>query len=144
MLRLLLGEAGRWAMTGHVVALDGRTLSCGQVRDLARGAATAAVTGEGRERAAAAARTAAEVAARRQVYGRTTGVGANLGQAVAAAEVEGHGLRLLRSHAGGGGPLVAAEVSRAMLVARANQIAAGESGVDPGVLDLLADAINGG
>ncbi len=131
-------------MTGHVVALDGRTLSCGQVRDLARGAATAAVTGEGRERAAAAARTAAEVAARRQVYGRTTGVGANLGQAVAAAEVEGHGLRLLRSHAGGGGPLVAAEVSRAMLVARANQIAAGGSGVDPGVLGPLTEAVNAG
>ncbi len=130
-------------MTRPTVALDGRTMSCGQVRDLARGVASAAVAIQGRERAAAAARIAAEVATRRQVYGRTTGVGANLGQ-VAAAAAAGHGLRLLRSHAGGGGPIVAAELSRAMLAVRANQIAAGGSGVDPGVLDPLAEAINAG
>jgi len=131
-------------MAGAVVALDGRTLSCGQVRDVARGAATAALTKDGMERAAAATRTAAEVAAHRPVYGRTTGVGANLGQEVAAAAPQGHGLRLLRSHAGGGGPLVAAEVSRAMMVVRANQIAAGGSGVDPDVLGPLAEAVNAG
>lgn len=131
-------------MARPVVALDGRTLSCDQVRDLARAAATAAVTSEGRQRAAAAARTAAEVAARREVYGRTTGVGANLGRVVAAADLESHGLRLARSHAGGGGPLVAAELSRAMLAVRANQIAAGGSGVDPGVLGPLAEGVNAG
>jgi histidine ammonia-lyase len=127
-----------------VVLLDGQTLGCGQVRDVARGAATATVTGRGRERAAAAARTAADVAARRKVYGRTTGVGANRDQAVRAADLAGHGLRLLRSHAGGGGPLIAAELTRAMLVVRANQIAAGGSGVDAGVLDPLTDAVNAG
>lgn len=131
-------------MARPVVALDGRTVSCGQVRDLARGAATAAVTSEGRERAAAAARTAAQVSARRQVYGRTTGVGANLGQAVAGTGLEGHGLRLARSHAGGSGPLVAGELSRAMLAVRANQLAAGGSGVDPGVLGPLVEGINAG
>ena len=131
-------------MTGPVVALDGRTLTCGQVRDLARGAADATVTREGRERAAAAARTAAEVAARRGVYGRTTGVGANLGQAVAADALADHGLRLARSHAGGSGPLVAGELSRAMLAVRANQVAAGGSGVDPGVLGPLVAAVNAG
>ena len=131
-------------MARPVVLLDGRTLSCGQVRDAARGAAEVTVTRRGRERARAAARMAAEVAARRQVYGRTTGVGANRDQAVAAADLHGHGLRLLRSHAGGGGPLVAAEVSRAMLVVRANQIAAGGSGVDPGVFGPLVDGVNAG
>lgn len=63
---------------------------------------------------------------------------------VSSANAAGHGLRLLRSHAGGGGPLVAAELSRAMLVVRANQIAAGGSGVDAGVLDVLADCVNRG
>jgi histidine ammonia-lyase len=76
------------------------------------------------------------------VYGRTTGVGANRDQAVAGADLAGHGLRLLRSHAGGGGPLIAAEASRAMLVVRANQIAAGGSGVDPGVLGPLLAGVN--
>jgi histidine ammonia-lyase len=102
------------------------------------------VTSGGRERAAAAARTAADVATWREVYGRTTGVGANRDQRVSAADLQGHGLRLLRSHAGGGGPLVAAELSRAMLVVRANQIAAGGSGVDPGVLGPLLDGVNAG
>src|SRR5215472_1528258 len=63
MLRLLQGRDRRRAMAGAVVTLDGRTLSCGQVRAVARRAATAALTADGMERAAAAARTAAEVAA---------------------------------------------------------------------------------
>jgi histidine ammonia-lyase len=131
-------------MARPVVLLDGRTVSCGQVRDVARGAAAAQVTTGGRERAQAAARTAAAVAARREVYGRTTGVGANRDLRVAEADRQGHGLRLLRSHAGGGGPIVAAELSRAMLVVRANQIAAGGSGVDPGVLGPLLAGVNAG
>jgi histidine ammonia-lyase len=131
-------------MTRPVVPLDGRTLGCGQVREIARGTADAEVTSDGRERARAAARIAAEVAARSPVYGRTTGVGANRDQAVSPADVEGHGLRLLRSHAGGGGPLIAAELSRAMLVVRVNQIAAGGSGVDPGIFGPLLAGINDG
>src|SRR5215470_13919625 len=131
-------------MAPAVVWLDGMTMTCGQVREVARRAAIARVTAEGTERARAAARTAAEVTARREVYGRTTGVGANRDQQVAPADRQGHGLRLLRSHAGGGGPVVAAELSRAMLVVRATQIAAGGSGVDPGVLGPLLDGINAG
>ncbi len=124
--------------------LDGRTTSCAQVTEVARGAASATVTREGIERARAAAQTVADVAARREVYGRTTGVGANRDQPVAAADAGEHGFRLLRSHAGGSGPLIAAEASRAMLVVRANQIAAGGSGVDPGVLGPLLDGVNAG
>jgi len=127
-----------------VVLLDGRTTSCAQVTEVARGAASGTVTREGIERARAAAQTVADVAARREVYGRTTGVGANRDQPVAAADVGEHGFRLLRSHAGGSGPLIAAEASRAMLVVRANQIAAGGSGVDPGVLGPLLDGVNAG
>ncbi|HEX9066864.1 MAG TPA: aromatic amino acid lyase [Streptosporangiaceae bacterium] len=124
--------------------MDGRTMTCGQVSDLAWGRATAEVTADGLARAAAAAVTAAEVATRREVYGRTTGVGANRDQPVGPADQHAHGLRLLRSHAGGGGPLIAAELSRAMLAVRVNQIAAGGSGVDPGVLRPLLDVLNAG
>src|SRR5215469_7599777 len=131
-------------MARPVVSLDGMTVSCAQVADVARGAAIAAVTREGIERAAAAARTARDVASRRGVYGRTTGVGANRDQPIAPADIETHGFRLLRSHAGGSGPLISAEASRAMLVVRGNQIAAGGSGVDPGVLGPLLDGVNEG
>jgi histidine ammonia-lyase len=127
-----------------VLTLDGRSLTCGQVRAVAAGRTTVTLSEHGRTRARAAARVAAEVAARQPVYGRTTGVGANRDQQVSDRDLAGHGLRLLRSHAGGSGPLIAAELSRAMLVVRVNQIAAGGSGVDAGVLDVLADGINGG
>ncbi len=111
---------------------------------MARGVASAAVSEAGVGRAAAAARIAAQVTASREVYGRTTGVGANRDQPVAAGDEVEHGYRLLRSHAGGGGPLIAAELSRAMLVVRANQIAAGGSGVDPGVLGPMLAGVNAG
>jgi histidine ammonia-lyase len=131
-------------MDRPVLVLDGISLTCGDVAAAARGAAQVAVCPDGRRRAAAAAEVAADATARREVYGRTTGVGANRDTAVSSGDTARHGLRLVRSHAGGGGPLIAAELSRGMLVVRVNQITAGGSGVDPGVLDVLVDAINAG
>ncbi len=131
-------------MVRPLVLLDGQTASCTQIRDVARGEASAAVSEDGLRRARAAAQLVADVAARMPVYGRTTGVGANRDQAVTASDRAEYGYRLLRSHAGGGGPLVAADLSRAMLVVRANQIAVGGSGVDPGVLGPLLDGVNAG
>ena len=127
-----------------MIMLDGASLTPAQVSAVARDQAPVAVAEAGRAAAAAAARAAAEVAARQPVYGRTTGVGANRDQLIAGDDVEHSGLRLMRSHAGGGGPLLAPELSRAMLVVRLNQLLAGGSGVDPGVLDVLARGLNAG
>jgi histidine ammonia-lyase len=127
-----------------VLALDGTSLTCAQAAAAARGQVRLGVAEPGRTRARAAAQAAILVAGRQPVYGRTTGVGANRELPVAADDAAGHGLRLLRSHAGGGGPLLAAEFGLATLVIRANQIAAGGSGVDPGVLDPLVDCVNRG
>ena len=123
------------------VTLDGSSLSCENVRAIARDGTPVAVAEAGLERARRArdaVRAAMEI---QPVYGRTTGVGANR-----SIEVQdgGHGLRLLRSHAGGAGPLLAAPLARAMLVVRLNQLAAGGSGVDPALLPVLADVINRG
>ena len=126
------------------LVLGGQGLTCDDVAAAARGQRTVTVSREGLSRAAAAAEVARYATARREVYGRTTGVGANRDTPVAGADATGHGLRLLRSHAGGGGPLIAPELSRAMLVVRINQIAAGGSGVDPGVLGPLVSAVNAG
>jgi histidine ammonia-lyase len=127
-----------------MIAVDGRSLTCADVAALAEGATEVTISPLGRERAAAAAALARRLAGQQPVYGRTTGVGANRGLAVAGADSGSHGVRLIRSHAGGGGPLVEAGLGRAMLVVRANQIAAGGSGVDAGVLPVLADCINAG
>ncbi|MEV6153095.1 aromatic amino acid ammonia-lyase [Nonomuraea sp. NPDC052129] len=115
--------------------LDGAGLTCAQVHAAAFGGAW--VTISSLDRARAAWRAAQELTG--PVYGQSTGVGANKDVAV-----EEGGLDLLRSHAGGAGPLVAPERARAMLVVRLNQLLAGGSGVDPGVLPVLAEAINDG
>jgi histidine ammonia-lyase len=111
---------------------------------VARDEAPVTVAPEAAAAARAAWETAREVTARRPVYGRTTGVGANRNVGLAGDELAEHGLRLLRSHAAGSGPLQPADLGRAMLVTRLNQIGAGGSGVDPAVLGVLADALNRG
>ncbi|GAA3984813.1 aromatic amino acid ammonia-lyase [Actinomadura viridis] len=122
--------------------MDGTRLTCSEVARAARGDVTIVMAPEGTERARAAWRVAREVAAEEPVYGRTTGVGANREVGVEWEDSDAHGLRLLRSHAAGAGPLVAPEIVRAMITVRLNQLAAGGSGVDPGVLTALADVLN--
>ncbi|MEU8377942.1 aromatic amino acid lyase [Streptosporangium sp. NPDC048865] len=116
------------------VVLDGARLTCEQVDRAARGSGIAlGSTG----RAEAAWRMSGLLDG--PVYGRTTGVGANKD-----VETEDTGLDLLRSHAGGAGPVIEEFRARATLVVRLNQLLAGGSGVDPGVLPVLAAVVNRG
>jgi histidine ammonia-lyase len=126
------------------IVIDGASLTCAQVAWASRGEASVEVGPAAVAAARAAWQVAREVAAERPVYGWTTGVGAKRNVQVAATEAAEHGLNLLRSHAAGAGPLLAPDLARAMLVVRLNQIGAGGSGVDAGVLHVLADAINRG
>lgn len=124
------------------IVIDGTALSCGEVARIARDDVQVLVAAAGVERARAAARVARAVTATQPVYGRTTGVGANRLVDVEWDDADAHGLRLLRSHAAGAGPLLDPETVRAMLAVRLNQLAAGGSGVDPGVLAALTDVLN--
>jgi histidine ammonia-lyase len=130
--------------TGDVVEIDGSSLTCSDVTAVARREAQLRVSPAAEAAARDAWQVARELTTARPVYGRNTGVGANHVVALDAQDRSEHGLRLLRSHAAGAGPLRAREVARAMLVVRANQIGAGGSGVDPAILAVLADAINRG
>ncbi|HEY5352530.1 MAG TPA: aromatic amino acid ammonia-lyase [Streptosporangiaceae bacterium] len=131
-------------MTRPGIIIDGASLTCAGVAAVARDEVPVTVAAGAVAAARAAWETARNVAARRPVYGRSTGVGANRNVRLAQDELAEHGLRLLRSHAAGAGPLQPAELGRAMLVTRLNQIGAGGSGVDPAVLEVLADALNRG
>jgi histidine ammonia-lyase len=73
-----------------------------------------------------------QAAARRPIYGRSTGVGANRDAILVdpAAQAEA----LLRSHATTSGEPRSRERVRAMLAVRLNQLAAGGSGASPDVL----------
>jgi histidine ammonia-lyase len=93
-----------------MVTIDGRTLGCADVAAVARrsghgetGRKPVTIADAGMTRAAAAHRAAST--ARGPIYGRTTGVGAN--GSVPIASGAGNGLRLIRSHASGGGEPVA-------------------------------------
>jgi histidine ammonia-lyase len=126
------------------VLIDGRTLTCGDIVRVARSGVPVRLDATARKRAHDGWELVEDLAARRQVYGRTTGVGANRQEEVGGEAALGHGLRLLRSHAGGVGPLLPADQVRATLVVRLNQLAAGGSGVHPRVLDALEQAIRVG
>ncbi|GHE11540.1 histidine ammonia-lyase [Streptomyces alanosinicus] len=93
------------------------------------------------ERSWSAAR---QIAATGRVYGRSTGVGANRNEDVPTEAAAGHGLRLLRSHAGAIGEELPAREVRAMLAVRANQLLAGGAGLRPGVVTALCEALESG
>lgn len=116
------------------VVLDGTRLTCEQVHLAAHGSG---VLLGSTDRAETSWQTARALSGPR--YGQTTGVGANKD-----VTVEATGLDLLRSHAGGGGPLVGEARARATLVVRLNQLLIGGSGLNPGLLPVLASAVNRG
>ena len=134
-------------MTGNrdTVVLDGRTLTPAGVAAVARQGASVELHSEARERNAAAAGALAELLRRgEQVYGVTTGVGGLRSREVQPADRPGQQLRLLRSHACGGGRLLAPELVRAAMVVRANQLGAGGAGVSDELLEALVAALNAG
>jgi histidine ammonia-lyase len=128
--------------TKSPVVLDGATLRCDTLTAVARRGVPVTAAPDGVARAAAAHRAALDAVGAHAFYGRTTGVGANHGVAVPPGN--GHGLRLLRSHAGGAGEPVAVDVARGALVIRLNQLAAGGSGADPAWIEAVATALNAG
>ncbi|MFI1504052.1 aromatic amino acid lyase [Streptomyces sp. NPDC020597] len=126
---------------GARVVLNGNALTVGELIALADGAAVPSAAPEARERAVRSWRTAQRLAAAGRLYGRGTGVGAQRSVAVDEDDEVAHGLRLLRSHAGGAGDLLPGRQVRAMLAIRANQLLAGGSGIQPAFVDALVEAL---
>jgi histidine ammonia-lyase len=81
------------------------------------------------------------VEADRPAYGITTGFGRFQDVAIPADSRRELQKNLIRSHAAGVGPLLPAEVVRAMLILRANALAKGYSGVRAVVVERLLDLL---
>ena len=127
------------------VRLDGRRLTPADVAAVACAGAPVQLTPEAIERNRAAAAAVTAILDRGEpLYGVTTGVGVLRTREVREAERGDMSLRLLRSHAGGGGALLAREVVRAAMVVRANQLGAGGAGISPELLSTLVSALNAG
>ncbi|WP_070120416.1 histidine ammonia-lyase [Bacillus marinisedimentorum] len=95
---------------------------------------------------AAASRKAVEKIVRegRVVYGITTGFGKFSDYLIDKEDVESLQLNLVRSHACGVGKPFGEEISRAMLILRANALLKGVSGVRPKVIERLIEFANRG
>jgi histidine ammonia-lyase len=127
------------------ILLDGKTLTPDQVAMIARHRAPARLAQAARTRNdEARAAVAAMIERGDELYGVTTGVGALRSYRVPPEERDGYAIRLLRSHACGAGPVLPAELVRAAMVVRANQIGAGGAGVAAELLDALVGSLNAG
>lgn len=84
---------------------------------------------------------AAQLGTRHEIYGRTTGVGANRATAVDPADAE-YGMRLLRSHAVDAGDPLDDRTVRAMLAVRLIQLCVPGAGLDPAILSGLETMLN--
>jgi histidine ammonia-lyase len=132
-------------MTPDSVVLDGATLTPDAVALIARGDAPVQLARAARERNdRARAAVAALLARGDHLYGATTGVGALRAYRVPKRERNRYGMSLLRSHACGAGRPVPAELVRAAMATRANQLGAGGAGVADELLDALVAALNAG
>jgi histidine ammonia-lyase len=127
------------------VVLDGATLTPKAVALIAREGAETRLSDHARARNDAARRAIETLLARGDnLYGVTTGVGALRDYRVPAEGREDYSLNLLRSHACGAGNPLPAQVVRAAMATRANQIGAGGAGIAGELLDALVDALNAG
>ncbi|MFB7500972.1 aromatic amino acid ammonia-lyase [Streptomyces sp. NPDC056161] len=132
------------AVHSGLVILDGVGLGVEDVVRLADGTARPVPGTDAMRRAEESWNAARKIAATGRVYGRSTGVGANRTEDVPTETAAGHGLRLLRSHAGAIGDELPARQVRAMLAVRANQLLAGGAGLRPGVVTALCEALENG
>ena len=105
-------------MSAVCITLDGTSVHAADIAEIALSDAPVSIGDTSLARALASFEAAEAIAQLRPAYGRNTGVGANRTEQVAPADAETHGLRLLRSHAGGIGPLLPAPHVRAMLAVR--------------------------
>jgi len=128
-----------------MTVLDGATLTPDAVAAVARGGERVQLSADARARNLAARETIAQrLRIGRALYGATTGVGALRDRVITEAERGDYQWNLLRSHAVSAGRPLSADVVRAGMVVRANQLGAGGAGVAPPLLEGLIAALNAG
>jgi histidine ammonia-lyase len=127
------------------VTLDGATLTPKGVALIARYGAPARLAPEAHARNDRAREAIETLLARGDhLYGVTTGVGALRAYRVPKNRREEYSLSLLRSHACGAGQPLPAQLVRAAMATRANQIGAGGAGVARELPEALVGALNAG
>lgn len=121
-----------------MIQLDGRPLTLQQIVDVANGREQVSLAVAARTRVENARRVVEDIVSQgRTVYGVNTGFGKLSDVSIEKSDLRQLQLNLVRSHSCGlGNPLSEAE-ARAMLLLRANVLAAGFSGARPIVIETL-------
>jgi len=108
------------------ISLDGRSLTIEDVVAVARQHVPVALAAEAAERVDRAHQVLVDLITSGQtIYGVTTGLADRKGFAVEQHQIEGFQRRIVLSHIVGVGAALAADVVRAIMLARANMLAAG-------------------
>ncbi|HEY8861742.1 MAG TPA: histidine ammonia-lyase [Candidatus Limnocylindria bacterium] len=125
--------------------VDGNSLTIADVVSVARRDTPVALDRASEQLVRAAAKLVAEFAdGDAAIYGINTGFGDLSQVRIPRADLAKIQLNLLRSHAAGVGDPLPQDVTRAVLLLRANTLASGRSGVRPETIDLLLDLLNRG
>ena len=121
-----------------MIELDGQQLSLEQIVDVARGREQVVLATEARARVEQARQVVQDIVAqKRTVYGVNTGFGKLSDVSIDESDLLQLQLNLVRSHSCGLGDPLPENEARAMLLLRANVLAAGFSGARPLVIDTL-------
>ncbi len=121
-----------------MLELNGQQLTLQQIVDVARGQEQVALSDEARVRVQNARQVVQNIVDEgRTVYGVNTGFGKLSDVSIDRADLSQLQLNLVRSHSCGLGDPLSEPEARAMLLLRANVLAAGYSGARPLVIDTL-------
>ncbi|QIO22103.1 histidine ammonia-lyase [Haloarcula sp. JP-L23] len=127
------------------VVLDGASLTPEAVVAVAREDATVSIADEARRAVQESrARVESVLASGEAVYGVNTGFGELVDERIPRTDLEALQTNLLRSHAAGVGRELTREEVRATMVARANALVKGYSGIREAVVDVLVAMLNEG
>ena len=121
-----------------MLQLNGQQLTLQQIADVATGKYAVTLATDARRRAEEARRVVEQIVAeRRTVYGVNTGFGKLSDVSIDQADLRQLQLNLVRSHSCGLGEPLSEQEARAMLLLRANVLAAGFSGARPLAIETL-------
>jgi histidine ammonia-lyase len=130
-------------MRNATLEIDGASLTLDQLRRFERERPAVQLAAAARRRMQQSEATvAATVESGRVAYGINTGFGAFANRVIPAQKTRKLQLNLVRSHACGVGEPLAPALVRHMLLLKANNLAAGFSGVRPLVVDALLALLN--
>jgi histidine ammonia-lyase len=127
------------------VVIDGESLTLKNIVDVARHSAKVKIAERSIRKVTQAREVLEDLAkGKKPIYGVTTGFGALGNVLISPEDISQLQLNLIRSHSSGVGNPLSTEVTRALMLLRANTLAKGFSGVRVRILETLVEMLNKG